>query len=331
MLKKWRRIVLPALLLLVLPAISMAQFGVGISVNLAPPVLPVYEQPPIPGDGYLWVPGYWYWSPDAQDYYWVPGTWVMAPQPGLLWTPGYWGNSGGAFVWNPGYWGPHVGFYGGVNYGYGYGGGGFEGAYWQNGHVFYNRSVVNVGTTNITNVYTKNVVVNNVTVNRVSYNGGSGGVQARPTAEEQSFAKERHVEATPEQQKQRETAQAEPSLRAKANGGHPPVAATQKPGSFSGAGVIAARGAPAHPTTAMAEHPAPATHPAARPTAPAPSHTPAAPEEQRAPEPAPHAAAPVHPAAPPAPPHPAAAPKPPRPPEHPPAQEHPSDHEHDRN
>ena len=125
----WRRSVLPTLLLCVLPAVSMAQFGISISVNvnLAPPVLPVYVQPPIPGDGYLWTPGYWYWNPDVQDYYWVPGTWVQAPQPGFLWTPGYWGNEGGAFIWHAGYWGEHVGFYGGVSYGFGYGGSGFEG------------------------------------------------------------------------------------------------------------------------------------------------------------------------------------------------------------
>src|SRR5580658_2077135 len=155
MFKHWRLI--PALLLLILPSISSAQFGVSITVNLAPPELPVYEQPAIPGDGYLWVPGYWYWNDDAQDYFWVPGTWLQAPEPGFLWTPGYWGNEGGAFLWHAGYWGPHIGFYGGVNYGFGYVGTGFEGGYWQSGHFFYNTAVMNVGTTHITNVYVKNV------------------------------------------------------------------------------------------------------------------------------------------------------------------------------
>jgi hypothetical protein len=145
MFKNWRLSVLPALLLLALPVMSMAQGGINISVNSAPPELPVYEQPPIPAVGYLWTPGYWAWGDDIQDYYWVPGTWVLVPQPGFLWTPGYWGSNGGAFVWNQGYWGTQVGFYGGVNYGYGYGGSGFEGGYWQGGQMFYNRSVVNVG------------------------------------------------------------------------------------------------------------------------------------------------------------------------------------------
>src|SRR5580704_16906373 len=46
----------------------------GASLDVAPPDLPVYDQPPCPGDGYLWTPGYWAWG--NSDYYWVPGTWV---------------------------------------------------------------------------------------------------------------------------------------------------------------------------------------------------------------------------------------------------------------
>ena len=66
-----------------------SQAYIGISVTIAPPELPVYEQPPIPGPGYMWTPGYWAWDEDEGDYYWVPGAWVSAPEPGLLWTPGY--------------------------------------------------------------------------------------------------------------------------------------------------------------------------------------------------------------------------------------------------
>jgi len=80
-----------------------------------PPDLPDYDQPPCPGDGYIWTPGYWGYA--QAGYYWVPGAWVMAPYVGVLWTPGYWGFYGGRYRWYHGYWGPHVGFYGGVNYG----------------------------------------------------------------------------------------------------------------------------------------------------------------------------------------------------------------------
>src|SRR5215472_4635668 len=119
-------ILLLAFAMLATPATSSAsaQIGIGVSVTIAPPPLPVYTQPICPGPGYIWTPGYWAYDPD-DGYYWVPGTWVTAPSIGVLWTPGYWGWSGAAFVWNAGYWGPTVGFYGGINYGFGYTGVGY--------------------------------------------------------------------------------------------------------------------------------------------------------------------------------------------------------------
>ncbi len=79
-----------------------------------PPPLPVYEQPECPGPGYIWTPGYWGYN---GGYYWVPGTWVEPPQPNVYWTPGYWGWSNNVYLFHGGYWGPHVGYYGGVDYG----------------------------------------------------------------------------------------------------------------------------------------------------------------------------------------------------------------------
>src|ERR1700677_3673599 len=102
-----------------------------ITVDSAPPPLPVYVQPPCPAPNLLWTPGYWHHG--FFGYYWVPGAWVPAPYVGALWTPGYWGWSGGSFVFNAGYWGPHIGFYGGVNYGGGYMGIGFAGGNWNGG------------------------------------------------------------------------------------------------------------------------------------------------------------------------------------------------------
>jgi WXXGXW repeat (2 copies) len=228
--KSWRLSIVPALLLMLSPALCSAQISV--SVSVAPPELPVYDQPPIPDDGYIWTPGYWAWGDDIQDYYWVPGTWVEAPQPEYLWTPGYWGAEGAVFIWHAGYWGPQVGFYGGVNYGYGYGGRGYEGGYWQGGHLFYNRAVVNIGSTHITNVYNE-TVVNNISVTRVSFNGGNGGVRAAPNSQEMAAARERHIEATPVQREHLQTARTNPELRAGSNHGHPPIAATPRAGNFS--------------------------------------------------------------------------------------------------
>ena len=71
------------------------------------------------------------WDADDYDYYWVPGTWVLAPEVGYLWTPAWWGWSGGAYLFHAGWWGPHVGFYGGISYGFGYFGHGYEGGRWD--------------------------------------------------------------------------------------------------------------------------------------------------------------------------------------------------------
>lgn len=207
------------------PAASFS--SVFISVGFAPPALPVYVQPVCPGDGFLWNPGYWAYGPAG--YYWVPGVWVRPPQVGLLWTPGYWGWGGGAYLFHAGYWGPHVGFYGGINYGFGYGGSGFFGGRWVGGSFAYNTAVLNVNRTVIHNTYVENVQVTNVGVH-TSFNGGEGGIQARPSAEEQQWSHEAHVAPTTEQQQHVQLAQADRSNFASANGGHPQNAAVSRVG-----------------------------------------------------------------------------------------------------
>jgi len=239
-----RPLVLAALMLSVLLSVStpsFAEIAIGISVRVGPPALPVYAQPVCPGPGYSWTPGYWAWSHEA-GYYWVPGTWVVAPV-GMLWTPGYWGWGSGLYVWHPGYWGPHVGFYGGINYGYGYGGVGFAGGEWRGRSFYYNRSVTNVNVTNVTNVYNKTVIVNNTTVKNVSYNGGTGGVVARPTPQEQAAEREPHQAALAAQTQHEHAASQNHHLFASENHGRPAIAATAKPGEFSGRNVVAAKSA----------------------------------------------------------------------------------------
>ena len=222
-----------------------------ISVGFGPPALPVYEQPLCPGDGYIWTPGYWAWDEDYDDYYWVPGTWVAAPEPGYLWTPPYWAWNEGAFVFYNGYWGPEVGFYGGIDYGFGYFGNGFEGGRWEHGRFFYNRSVTNVNITNIHNVYNTTVVNDSRRMNRVSYNGGNGGINARPTRPQEAAAHQRHLPPVAAQTQHIRAARGNPEFRAAANHGKPLVAATARPGEFRGSAAVPARaaGAPYNPPT----------------------------------------------------------------------------------
>ena len=216
------------LTLALVPAASFA--GVFISVGFAPPVLPVYTQPVCPGDGYLWTPGYWAYG-DA-GYYWVPGVWVRPPQVGLLWTPAYWGWSGGAYLFHAGYWGPHVGFYGGINYGFGYSGFGFGGGRWVGNSFAYNTAVVNVNRTVIHNTYVDRTVINhNVTYNRTSFNGGTGGIQARPSAQEAAYSRENHIAPTVSQQNHFAAARADRGNLASVNGGRPQNAAMSRVGA----------------------------------------------------------------------------------------------------
>ncbi len=231
------RTLLFSLMLLLFSHAVFAQIGIGISVSFGPPPLPVYEQPICPAEGFIWTPGYWAYDPDF-GYYWVPGTWIEAPEVGFLWTPGYWGWGGSAFFFHEGYWGPHIGFYGGINYGYGYGGVGYEGGRWEGGHFAYNTYVNHVNTTIIHNTYNTTIV--NVTENHVSYNGGEGGVSARPTPQEQSYTNERHIPPVAAQTQHVQAARSNPGLRASANQGKPPIAATAKPGDFK-AGVVPAK------------------------------------------------------------------------------------------
>ncbi len=264
-------LVLLAAVAMFMPARSSAQISVGVAVHIGPPALPVYEQPICPGAGYLWTPGYWAYGADG--YYWVPGTWVTAPAVGLLWTPGYWGWGGGGYFFHAGYWGPHVGFYGGINYGFGYGGVGFVGGRWHGGVFAYNTAVMHVNTTVIHNTYVDRTVINNVTVNNhVSYNGGTGGVSARASSAELAAEHEHHIAPTSMQTQHEHAASTNRALLASENHGKPAIAATARPGQFAGHGVVAAGGSAhnASPNGNRPTHTAGDFHKTERP----PSHTP---------------------------------------------------------
>jgi len=240
-----------------------------------PPPLPVYDQPPIPAEGYIWTPGYWNWN--GEEHYWVPGTWVRPPRVGLLWTPGYWAVGDGGYAFHRGYWGERVGFYGGIAYGFGYGGVGFEGGRWDGDHFAYNRSVTNIRDVHITNVYNEQVTVINNT-SRASFNGPNG-VPAKPTEAELAVAKERHVAPTAAQVSHVRAAAHTEANFASVNDGKPAIAATAKPGELKGASVVPAK-------AAGGPLPEKAAEPKATPT-PEPAKTPEAKEAPKAtPEPA---------------------------------------------
>jgi hypothetical protein len=291
-----------------------------------PPPLPEYAQPPAPDPNYIWTPGYWNYAP--QGYYWVPGAWTQPPYTGALWTPGYWGGYGSGYRFHHGFWAAHIGFYGGINYGFGYVGVGYQGGYWNGPRFVYNQYANNINI-NINPgfreaVYQRNVVVNNTVINNrvvnntvyntttinntrintVSYNGGRGGVAVQPRPAELAVLREQR---TPPMQAQVQVARASasnPQQFYAHNQGRPAEVAAARP-------LAADRGivAPAH-TTAQINRAAPiqeqqrqqqeAFRPAAQPVRPAANEAmrPAANEAMR---PAPAAARPNQPEARPAP------------------------------
>jgi hypothetical protein len=175
---------------------------------------------------------------------------VLAPQVGYLWTPGYWGWGGNGFFFNAGYWGPTIGFYGGINYGFGYFGHGYEGGRWQGGHFFYNTSINHVDEHSIHNVY--NIRVNENSGSRVSYNGGNGGLNVRATSQEEAAAHERHISPVAAQTQHAYAARSNPQQRFSANRGTPAVAATPRPNIASHAKELPPIERPAAPNTGNA-------------------------------------------------------------------------------
>jgi hypothetical protein len=195
-----------------------------------PPPLPDYDQPPPPDSNYIWTPGYWAYG--SGGYYWVPGTWCPPPYYGALWTPPYWGYYNGRYAFHHGYWGPHVGFYGGIDYGFGYIGIGYFGGYWRGNDFYYNRAVTNVG--HVNNVYDRRVTYNNVNYsarpsNRVSYNGGRGGINVAPRPAELAARTEPHARPVEAQQQVRQASAQNRQQFYSANHGRPAEAAVARP------------------------------------------------------------------------------------------------------
>jgi YXWGXW repeat-containing protein len=253
--------IIAAILIAAVPLTASAQFsiGVGVTVGVPPPPLPYYTQPPAPYPNYMWTPGYWGYG--SAGYYWVPGTWVAPPAVGLYWTPGYWGYGNGGYGWNAGYWGPTVGFYGGINYGFGFPGTGFYGGSWNGGNFAYNTAVTNVNKTVIHNTYNKTVVNKNVCNNckNVSFNGGNGGTTARPTQAQIEARKNGKAPTTAQKQHANVAAQDRNQL-ASVNHGKPSLTASQKPfndtNKPSGFAPVTASDKKAHQDSTMQNKPA---------------------------------------------------------------------------
>jgi outer membrane biosynthesis protein TonB len=144
-----------------------------------------------------------------------------------------------------------------LNYGFGYVGIGYQGGYWNSGHFYYNRSVNNINVSVVHNVYERKVIVNNSI--RVSFNGGPGGIQARPRPAELAALREPHAPPMTAQLQIRHAASVNHANFVSVNHGHPAEAVIAKPvmadHDVHPVASPAARNEPARPETA---HPEPA-------------------------------------------------------------------------
>lgn len=205
---------------------ARVQAVIVIKVRHAPPPLPYYEQPYCPVEGYLWTPGYWAY--DGYDYYWVPGQWVEPPHYGYLWTPCYWGFSGGFYGFHNGYWARNVGYYGGVNYGYGYGGSGFYGGRWSGSHFQYNTAVMHVNRNVTRRTYVDRTYVRETRlVNRPSFNG-PGGVTRRPSARENVAIRQNRTQPTSVQNSHQQASSKDRNQFVSVNKGRPAAGSINK-------------------------------------------------------------------------------------------------------
>ena len=58
--------------------------------------------PPRPGEGYVWVAGYWGWQGD--DWAWVPGRWEVPAQAGVTWVHPRYVHEYDSYRYEPGHW-----------------------------------------------------------------------------------------------------------------------------------------------------------------------------------------------------------------------------------
>jgi hypothetical protein len=129
---------------------------------------------------------------------------------------------------------------------------------------------MHVDTVHITNVYVNNtVIVNNNS--HVAFNGGEGGITVHASAQEESYAREPHRAPVAAQVQQVHAASQNRANFASENHGSPAIAATARPGEFSGKGVVAAKAAGA-PYKAPAISPKEARGPAPAATKTAAPH-----------------------------------------------------------
>lgn len=84
------------------PGPAVYASGPVVYVDRAPPA-PYSEQMIVsPGQGHVWIGGYWNWT--GRDYVWTRGHWTVPARGYSSWNPGHWRNDHRGHYWVPGHW-----------------------------------------------------------------------------------------------------------------------------------------------------------------------------------------------------------------------------------
>jgi len=71
-------------------------------VREAPPPIIVERRPPLPGQGYIWIEGYWNWN--GHKYDWQRGRWAVPPHARSVWVAPRYEKHEKGYRYMPGQW-----------------------------------------------------------------------------------------------------------------------------------------------------------------------------------------------------------------------------------
>lgn len=84
-------------------ALSAPSFGqVDVYIGTPPPPLRYEVPPPMPGEGFVWIDGYW--ALHGHRYVWVPGRWERPPYPGAYWSHPHYDHYDRGWKLHEGHW-----------------------------------------------------------------------------------------------------------------------------------------------------------------------------------------------------------------------------------
>jgi len=81
---------------------AFSQIGIGIQIGRTPPPLRYERRPAAPGEGFVWVDGYW--TVAHGRYVWVPGVWQRPPYAGAYWSHPHWDHYPDGWHYHEGHW-----------------------------------------------------------------------------------------------------------------------------------------------------------------------------------------------------------------------------------